>query len=216
MFYTCCKGSVKQFLMTIALPLLLLGWALAGGSPGPATLAISGAAMRHGRRAGVATGFGVWCGSAAWGIAAALGISAIMLSYVWVADALRIAGALYLVWLSYKSLKGAIRPFSKTEPPPPAGRAFIRGLLIHLTNPKAILSWGAVYAVALPPGASWIEIWGVFAALSLTSAVVFLGYGFLFAAPPIRRGYARAGRWIEGIFGALFGAAGIHLLASRA
>lgn len=202
--------------MTIALPLLLLGWGLAGGSPGPATLAISGAAMRHGRRAGLATGFGVWCGSAAWGVAAALGISALMLSYAWIAEALRIAGALYLIWLGCKSLKGAIRPSSRTEPAPPTRRAFLRGLLIHLTNPKAILSWGAVYAVALPAGASWAEVWGLFAALSSVSALVFLGYGVLFAATPIRRGYARIGRWIEGAFGVLFGAAGLRLLTARA
>ena len=202
--------------MTVALPLLLLAWGLAGGSPGPATLAISGAAMRHGRRAGLATGFGVWCGSAIWGVAAALGVSALMLSYAWVAEALRIAGALYLIWLGYKSLKGAIRPSPRAEVTPPASRAFLRGLFIHLTNPKAILSWGAVFAVALPSGALGAEVWGVFAALSSVSALIFLGYGALFAAAPIRRGYARAGRWIEGAFGLLFGAAGVSLLAARA
>ena len=202
--------------MTVALPLLLLAWGLAGGSPGPATLAISGAAMRHGRRAGLATGFGVWCGSAAWGVAAALGVSALMLSYAWVAEALRIAGALYLIWLGYKSLKGAIRPSPRAEVAPPTSRAFLRGLFIHLTNPKAILSWGAVFAVALPSGAPWAEVWGVFAALSSVSALIFLGYGALFAAAPIRRSYVRAGRWIEGAFGILFGAAGISLLAARA
>ena len=201
--------------MTIALPLLLLGWGLAGGSPGPATLAISGAAMRHGRRAGLATGFGVWCGSAAWGITAALGVSALMLSYAWVAEALRIAGAVYLLWLGYRSLKGAIRPTSHAVLAPPTKQAFLRGLLIHITNPKAILAWGAVYAVALPAGAPWIDVWGLFGALSAVSALVFLGYGALFAAAPIRRGYARAGRWIEGAFGVLFGVAGLRLLATR-
>ena len=202
--------------MTIALPLLLLGWALAGGSPGPATLAISGTAMRHGRSAGLMIGFGVWCGSAIWGVAAALGVSALMLSYAWVAETLRIVAALYLIWLAYKSLKGAIWPTPRTERAPLAHRAFLRGLLIHLTNPKAILSWGAVYAVAIPPGAPWAEIWGVFAALSMVSAVVFIGYGALFAVAPVRRGYARAGRWIDGIFGVLFGTAGLRLLAARA
>lgn len=210
------RATGSLWRMAIAIPLLLLGWALAGGSPGPATLAISGAAMRHGRKAGLLTGFGVCCGSAAWGVAAALGVSALMLSYAWVAETLRLVGALYLIWLGYKSLKGAIRPTCHKDVPPPAGKSFLRGLVIHLTNPKAILSWGAVYAVALPPGAHWVEIWGLFALLSLTSAIVFLGYGVLFAAEPIRRGYARAGRWIEASFGVLFGAAGLRLLSMRA
>lgn len=171
--------------------------------------------MRHGRGTGVATGFGVWCGSAAWGVAAALGVSALMLSYGWLAEGLRVAGALYLMWLGYKSLKSALKPTLRADPAPPARRAFIRGLLIHLTNPKAIFSWAAVYAVAIPPGAPAFEIWGVFAALSATSAVLFIGYGALFAAAPVRRGYAASGRWIEGVFGALFGAAGAQLLVAR-
>lgn len=33
-------------------------------------------------------------------------------------------------------------------------KAFLGGLMLHITNPKAILSWGAVYAVAIPPGAA--------------------------------------------------------------
>lgn len=57
--------------------------------------------------------------------------------------------------------------------------------------------------------------WRVFAALSSVSAVVFLGYGALFAAAPIRRGYLRAGRWIKSAFGVLFGAAGLRLLSTR-
>lgn len=40
--------------MTPDLWTILLGWALAGGSPGAATLAISGTAMAHGRFMGFA------------------------------------------------------------------------------------------------------------------------------------------------------------------
>ena len=202
--------------MAIALPLLLFGWALAVGSPGPATLAISGTAMRFGRRAGLATGFGVLCGSLFWGVAAALGVSAMVLYYAWVAETLRIAGALYLLWLGYKSLRSAVHPKPRADAVRPARHAFLRGLLIHLTNPKAILVWGAVYAVALPVDASRVAVWSLTAMLSSVSAVVFLGYGVLFAAEPVRRGYARAGRWIEGAFGVLFGGAGLRLLAARA
>ena len=46
---------------------LLLAWGLGGGSPGPATLTISGTAMARGRIAGVVPGFGIVCGSAFWG-----------------------------------------------------------------------------------------------------------------------------------------------------
>lgn len=52
--------------LLIPLPVILVGWALAGGSPGPATLAISSTSMAHGRGAGVALATGVVAGSAVW------------------------------------------------------------------------------------------------------------------------------------------------------
>ena len=66
--------------MSTEMFLLLIGWAVAAASPGPATLAISVAAMGGGRAAGLAMAAGVVAGSASWGIAAALGLSALMLA----------------------------------------------------------------------------------------------------------------------------------------
>ena len=66
--------------MTVDIWIILLGWALAGGSPGPATLAISGTSMSLGRGAGLAIASGVIAGSASWGVAAGLGMSALMLA----------------------------------------------------------------------------------------------------------------------------------------
>lgn len=77
--------------------LVILGWAIAAGSPGPATLAISAAAMNGGRLSGVAIAAGVSCGSACWGLAAALGMSTIMLANAWLFEVIRYAGAAYLL-----------------------------------------------------------------------------------------------------------------------
>lgn len=53
--------------------LLVFAWMVAGGSPGPATLAISGTSMGHGRKAGLTIAAGIVGGSASWGIAAGMG-----------------------------------------------------------------------------------------------------------------------------------------------
>ncbi|MEC7964563.1 MAG: LysE family translocator, partial [Pseudomonadota bacterium] len=50
--------------MAEGLVFILIAWAVAGGSPGPATLAISGTSMGLGRRAGLTLAAGVVCGSA--------------------------------------------------------------------------------------------------------------------------------------------------------
>jgi len=46
----------------VPLPLILLGWAIGGGSPGPATLAISSTSMEYGRRNGLLLALGVISG----------------------------------------------------------------------------------------------------------------------------------------------------------
>lgn len=195
---------------------LLLAWGLAGGSPGPATLTIAGTAMGQGRRAGVLTGAGVWAGSALWGLAAMAGMGALMLANVWMAEVLRYVGAGYLLFLAAKSLHSALMPgkglaLRKVG----SSRHFRRGFLVHLTNPKAILAWGAVYAVVVPPGAPLATLLGTFAALSTVSALIFLGYGVLFSGRGVVRVYNAASRWFELAFAALFGAAAIKILTAR-
>ncbi len=195
---------------------LLLAWGMAGGSPGPATLTIAGAAMGQGRRAGVLTGAGVLCGSAAWGLAAMLGMSALMLANAWIAEVVRYIGAAYLLYLALKSVRSAlsVKP-SLTVASSKEGGHFRRGFLVHITNPKAILAWGAIFAIVVPPGAPLATLLGTFLALSIVSAIVFLGYGVLFSGAGIVRRYNAARRWFEAVFAVLFGAAALKILTAR-
>jgi len=160
--------------LLIPLPLLLLGWALGGGSPGPATLAISSTSMEYGRRAGVLIALGIVVGSATWGLAAALGFSAVMVANAWAFDVLRYLGAVYLLFLALKSLRSAWQGGVVQNVKPPQSGLFIKGLFLHLTNPKAVLGWGAIYAIALPSDAVPSAVGELFAALIATSIVVLL------------------------------------------
>lgn len=197
--------------------LLLVAWAIGGGSPGPATLAIAGASMNRGRTAGLAVAAGIFCGSATWGLAAALGLSALMAANAWVVETLRYAGAAYLLFLAYKAARSALS--DKPLMPVAAGRGglrrlYVKGLLIHLTNPKAILGWGAVFAIAVPLGASQIAVFETYGALLLVSCSVFFGYALLFSTGVFVRGYQRLRRWFEGAFAVLFGLAGLKILTA--
>lgn len=202
-----------QFLLPIGV--VVLGWILAGGSPGPATLTISGTAMSRGRSAGLQVALGVLVGSASWGVAAALGFSAVMMANAWLFEIVRYAGAAYLLFLAAKSLMSAWRGGSATLVNTSSRSLFAKGLLLHLTNPKAILSWGSVYAIVLAPGAPWYVVWQLFTTLFAASALVFLGYAVLFSVPPVAQFYAGSRRWFELAFGLLFGAASIKILSVR-
>jgi len=198
--------------------LLLVAWAIGGGSPGPATLAIAGTSMNRGRAAGLAVAGGIVCGSAAWGLAAALGLSALMAANAWIVETLRYVGAAYLLFLAYKSARSAFS--DKPLMPVAAGRGslmrlYTKGLLIHLTNPKAILGWGAVFAIAVPIGANATVVFETYGALLTVSCGVFFGYAILFSTRAFVRGYQRMRRGFEGAFAALFGLAGLEILTAR-
>jgi len=156
--------------------------------------------------------------AAAWGLASALGMGALMLAHGWVFMALKIIGALYLGYLALKSLRSACTPRALQDRAPLKGglrRVYAKSVAIHLTNPKAILAWGAIYAIALPAGAPLSAVLLLFAQLLAVSCVVFIGYGLLFSTPRIVAAYRRARRWFEGGFAVMFGAASVKISAAR-
>ena len=194
-------------------------WMLAGGSPGPATMGIAGTAMSAGRPQALAFALGILAGSASWGIAAALGLSAIMLANAWVFEAIRYAGAAYLGWLAFKALRRAVASDGSGTMGIPHrggfGRLFTKGALIHLTNPKAVLSWGSIYAIIAPPTATPATLFGYFALLYAGSIVIFIGYAFLFSSGRMVRAYQRAQRWFDLGFAGFFGFASFKILTAR-
>ena len=198
--------------------LIMLAWGLAGASPGPATLTIAGTAMQHGRLAGLATATGVIAGSASWGLAAAFGMSALMLAHGWMVEVVRYVGAGYLLYLAFKAARSSLtdRPLTVGHIKQGSlGRHFTKGFLIHITNPKAIFAWGAMFAVVVPPGSGLNEVLGALLSLILVSMIVFWGYGLLFSKHGAIRIYQKLRRWIEVGFAAMFGYAGFKILTSR-
>lgn len=203
--------------LTELLP-ILLGWMIAIASPGPATLAITGAAMEGGRRRGLALAWGVVTGSAVWALVAGMGLGAAMMSHAWILEALRWAGATYLMWLAVKSARAALRPGGASarmvadETP---RRAWARGALIHLTNPKAVLFWGAIFALVIPPEAPTWVLWEVGLACLATSVLTFTLMALAFSSRPVAGAYLRARRLFDAAFAALFGLAALKLVTAR-
>ena len=194
---------------------------VATASPGPSNLAIMGTAMRHGRAAGLTLAMGVVCGSMFWAVLAATGISAILASFAEALFAIKIAGGLYLLFLAYKSAHSAlkadpVRSARDAAVAVPAYRAlYRRGLLLHLSNPKAILAWIAIMSLGLKPGAPPSLLYAVVGGCAVLGILVFGGYALVFSTEVMVLSYRKARRWIEGALALLFGAAGFRLLTAR-
>lgn len=203
---------------TINLPLILAAALLATGSPGPATLNIAGTAMTAGRPFALAVAGGVATGSLMWSTAAAFGLGAVMLANAWLFELLRYAGAVYLIFLAFKSARSALKPGDVAPKAVQYGslrRAYAGGLALHLTNPKPILFFGSLYAIGVPPQTSPHTLLIIIAAMAMQSTLVFAGYALLFSSAPAVRAYLRLRRWFEGLFALAFGYAGFKILTAR-
>jgi threonine/homoserine/homoserine lactone efflux protein len=197
---------------------LLLAYAayfVGTASPGPSNLAIMSIAANHGRKAALAFAAGVISGSMFWATVATVGISAALIAYSHFIVVIKVFGGLYLLWLAYKSgrtaLAASTAASSKADGATPLKRLYMKGVLLHLTNPKAVLVWVSI--VALSSNSSGATHGEIIPGCALIGSCVFSGYALLFSMDSARRFYTRARRALEGCLAVAFGVAGIKLLA---
>jgi threonine/homoserine/homoserine lactone efflux protein len=110
-------------------------------TPGPDMTLFVGRALSHGRAAGFAAMAGAMTGILLHTMLVALGLSALIVAAPKAFMALKIAGALYLVWLAYQAIRhgSAFRPQTQMSKPVPLSQHWMTGLAINLLNPKIIL-----------------------------------------------------------------------------
>jgi threonine/homoserine/homoserine lactone efflux protein len=119
--------------------------------PGPDTLVVVRNLIRGGRRSAALTVIGVLSGLAVWVMAAALGLAALLRASRDGYTALRLVGAVYLIWLGVNSLRTrtAIQTDASISGRPRrlVGTGYRAGLATDLLNPKV-----GVFFVSFLPG----------------------------------------------------------------
>lgn len=205
--------------LTHLLP-VYLAYVLTTASPGPSNMAIMGTAMRQGRRPALAFACGTITGSATWACLAASGLSAVLATYAGAMTIVRIVGGLYLLFLAYKAAKAAMtaRPIDPGASAPGSvsyGTLYRRGLLIHLTNPKAILGWISIMSLGLRPDMPAHVLPMILVGCIALGITIFSTYALVFSSAPMVALYARARRLIEGSIAVFFAAAAAHLLTAH-
>ncbi|MDX8522485.1 LysE family translocator [Mesorhizobium dulcispinae] len=115
--------------------LICLGMVL---TPGPNMIYLISRSLSQGPRAGLISLGGVALGFLFYVLSAAFGITALLFAVPYAYDALRFAGAAYLLWLAWQALRpGGRSPFQIRELPKDRPRKlFVMGLMTNLLNPK--------------------------------------------------------------------------------
>lgn len=192
---------------------------IVAASPGPATLAVSTVSAASGRRNGLLFGAGLALGLFFWGIVAATGLGAILQTTTQLLVVLKVGGGLYLLWLAYTSARAAMS--RKDDPDDDTAlqghvkpRWFMRGLVLNLSNPKAVVAWMAALSVGLGANDGLLSVIVATCGCALIGLVIYTGYAFAFSLSSVMQTYARFRRWVDGVVAALFALAGFALIRS--
>jgi amino acid exporter len=188
-------------------------------TPGPNVLSVIGTSMGAGRKSGRALAWGIANGTCLWGAVTWGGLTSVLALYASVITVIKIFGASYLLWLAIKAFRSALSPNAMTVHQVTAGgdawAYYRRGLLVQITNPKAVLAWIAIMSIGLesdaPPWVGGVILFGA----TVMSIVGHQIYAIVFSTDPMMNAYRRARRWIECGLGAFFCAASYSILASR-
>lgn len=106
-------------------------------TPGPGILYVAARTLAGGRAVGLASSFGTGLGGLVHVAAGAIGVSALVLASAELFSLLKLGGAVYLVWLGWRTWREAGTPVADAAPVPVARRqAFRDGVVVEALNPK--------------------------------------------------------------------------------
>jgi threonine/homoserine/homoserine lactone efflux protein len=172
--------------------------------PGPAVLYVVSQSIEGGRRAGLVSTLGVHLGTLVHVAAAAIGLSSLLVSSARAYDAVKYAGAAYLVFLGIRTLLGR----TGDEPQATevdARRRLARGATVQILNPKTTLFFFAFLPQFVDVDAGHVGLQVL--VLGITFTVIGLASDGTYAlladalAGRLRRSAtaASAGRWVSGV-----------------
>lgn len=141
---------MPSFPTVIAFGAVVLAMAL---TPGPNMIYLISRSLSQGPKAGLISLIGVGMGFVVYMVLAAFGITAIFVAVPYAYDALRLAGAGYLLYLAWGALKpGGRSPFQARElPKDPPRKLILMGLVTNLLNPKVAMLYMALLPQFVDP-----------------------------------------------------------------
>ncbi|WP_323014038.1 LysE family translocator [Devosia sp.] len=170
---------------------VILGFAVAAFAlaitPGPDLALFVSRTMHWGRGHGFATVLGAYSGIAVHTMLVAFGISVLIIAAPAAFFALKILGALYLVWLAVQAIRdggGLLVPRAAGKQPS-WGQSYLTGLGINLTNPKVAL----FFVTFLPQFVSASDP-------HAPGKLIFLGGEFILVSLPVVIGAVLFAEWL--------------------
>ena len=185
-------------------------------TPGPDMLLIASRSAGQGKAAGFATLAGIQVGTYCHALAAAFGLSQLFLLVPLAYDIVRYAGAAYLLYLAWKTVRAGA---PAATPQPDAvrrtiGTMFWQGLLTNLLNPKMVLFVLALFPQFVQPEAGSVALQIMLLATILNAIGIVVNGAVIVAASRLGRLFTGGGRWRrlpQYLLGAVFASLAMRL-----
>jgi threonine/homoserine/homoserine lactone efflux protein len=184
-------------------------------APGPDNLQVLARGISQGRAAGLVAALGFAAGISFHTTLAALGVAALLKSSPMAFEAVKLAGAAYLVWIGIKAIRSKGLSSAHERPSQPLAVVFRQSVIGNLLNPKVTLFFIVFLPQFVNPhgGQSvmlqMFELGGVF---MLQTVAVFSVFGLaagMIGAYLKRR--PKVGVWLDRLAGATFIGLGIRV-----
>jgi threonine/homoserine/homoserine lactone efflux protein len=186
-------------------------------SPGPAFAVLSRVAVSGQRNGALGVTLGIGIGAIFYSVLAMTGLSALLSRIGWAAHLVQLAGGLYLIYLAISAWLSKALPH---EDGAPAGEQLTfaagtrRGVLVCLSNPKAIAFFVGLYAAAIPVSTA---LWAKIVILTTSFSLELLWYGTMtmfLMLPPIQAAFRRFSLTIQRTIGVALAGFGLRLVAT--
>ena len=185
-------------------------------TPGQDTAVTIRSTLAGRRRAGLAAALGITVGNATWTVAASAGVTALLHASEPLFEAIKLAGAAYLVLLGVQSLLAARRGRRREREdddrvPLPPRTAFRQGLLSNLGNPKIAVFFASLLPQFVPAGSASFAAFLTLGFLFCTLGLAWLS-PYVVAVDRLRELVAgRVQRVLDAVTGTVFVALGLRL-----
>ena len=206
-------GLSVERLWLFALAVMLLAL-----TPGPVWVYLLSRTLTQGRRAGYFSLLGVAAGVVVHVMLAALGISVVLLAVPFAFDAIKLAGAAYLLWLAINTLRGGGMSFT---PQPlavvPDRVLFRQATVAALLNPKVAVFYLSLFPQFVDPATGPVLAQSLLLGVvhlvvsTLVDGLLVTVAGVLAAWFATRPAWLRMQRWL---LGTAFGMLAVWLAAT--
>ncbi len=121
-------------------------------SLGPSFLITARMAVAKSRMDGVKVALGLGAGTVIWSSTALLGLNVLFHAFPPLFLAMKIAGALFLLWIAYQIFRHAAAPveLGAGQGSPRFG-PFMQGFLTQISNPKVVVFFGSIFVPCCQP-----------------------------------------------------------------